>query len=492
MAKRLSQATLDQLGPDVGVPAYDRSRVTAGVLHVGLGNFHRAHQAVYLDELFASGRDTDWGILGAGVMPGDADMRSDLADQDWLYSVTQEDAQSESVRVVGSLTGFLPVEPGHGPIRAALDDPAIRILSLTVTEGGYYLDPSKGGFNAEHPDIQADISNPEQPRTVFGAIVAALRARRDAGMTPFTVMSCDNIPHNGAVTRSAVMGVALGQEPALADWIGEHVAFPNSMVDRITPATSQARRERLSERHGLVDARPVFCEPFRQWVLEDNFPNGRPALEAVGVQFVPDVAPYEALKLRVLNGGHAIIAYAAALLDIEYVHDAMADERVAGFLDKVQNDEVLAAVPSVPGISPATYLATCAERFANPCLGDTVRRLCFDGSGRQPKFIVPSIEDDLAAGRRIDGLALESALWCRYCAGTTDSGAAIEPNDPAWERLNERALAARTEPGQWLGMKDVYGDVGGDSRFAAAFGDWLERVWRDGADTALRRYLDMA
>lgn len=492
MAERLTQQTLKALGEAVALPGYDRSRVTAGILHVGLGNFHRAHQAVYLDELFALGRDTDWGILGAGVMPGDAAMRSDLAAQDWLYSVTEEDADSERVRIVGSLTGFVPVASGHGPIRGALDDPAIRILSLTVTEGGYYLDPSKGGFNAEHPDIRADIDKPDHPCTVFGAIVAGLRARRDAGRLPFTVMSCDNIPHNGAVTRSAVMGIAEAQDPDLAGWIGANVAFPNSMVDRITPATSDARRERLSQRHNLDDARPVFCEPFRQWVLEDNFPSGRPALEEVGVQFVPDVAPYEALKLRVLNGGHAIIAYAAALLDIEGVHEAMADERVAAFLDKVEREEVLPAVPSVPGISPAEYLATCQERFANPCLGDTVRRLCLDGSGRQPKFIVPSIEDNLAAGRGIDGLALESALWCRYCAGTTDSGAAIEPNDPAWDRLSRTALAARTDPPQWLAMGDIYGEVGRDARFASAFGDWLERLWSEGTDATLRRYLGYA
>jgi mannitol 2-dehydrogenase len=490
MATRLCQKALDQLGADVAVPAYDRTQLTAGVLHVGLGNFHRAHQAVYLDELFAQGGDPSWGIVGASVMPGDAAMRDDLVAQDWLYSVTEEDAHGQQVRIVGSLTDFLPVEAGHGPIRRAMADPAIRIVSLTVTEGGYYTDPSKGGFDAGHPDIRADIAHPDEPTTVFGAIVAGLRARRRAGQAPFTVMSCDNIPHNGAMTREVVTGVAKGQDSDLAAWISDQVAFPNGMVDRITPATSAARRERLEQDHGFTDARPVFCEPFRQWVLEDNFPEGRPALERVGVQFVADVAPYEALKLRVLNGGHATIAYAAGLLDIEYVHDAMADERVAGFLDSMARHEVLPVVPALPDMSPADYLATCQERFANPCLGDTVRRLCHDGSGRQPKFIVPTIQENLAAGRSIEGLALESALWCRYCAGTTDSGAAVEPNDPRWQHLNERALAARADPSSWLAMSDIYGDVGVDERFAMAFGRWLDQLWRDGTDRTLRRYLD--
>lgn len=492
MATALSEANLDKLKPQIARPGYSRAGVTPGILHVGLGNFHRAHQAVYLDDLIATGRAPDWGILGAGVMPGDAAMRADLEGQDWLYSVSEQDADGDAVRVIGAMTGFLPVQPGHGAIIGALEDPRIRILSLTVTEGGYFMDPSKGGFDAEHPSIRADIASPDQPTTVFGAIVAGLRGRRAAGAKPFTVMCCDNLPHNGAVTRGAVLGVAEAQDPDLAKWIADNVAFPNGMVDRITPATSPERRAALARDHDLDDLRPVFCEPFRQWVLEDNFCDGRPDLDAVGVQFVPDVAPFEHMKIRILNGGHAVIAYPAGLLDVDYVHEAMAHPLVRGFLEKVEREEIVPMVPPVPDTSLDAYFQLIRDRFGNPRIGDTVRRLCLDGSNRQPKFIVTSILDNRKAGKAVPGLALESALWCRYCAGTTDSGTPIAPNDPNWDRLTGLAQAAKSDPAQWLAMGEVYGDLGQDRVFAEAFAGWLGRLWSEGTAAVLTSYLGRA
>ena len=484
---KLTDKTLDRLPESLAAPGYDRAAITPGILHVGLGNFHRAHQAVYLDDLLAQG-ETGWGILGAGVMPGDAVMRTGLLKQDCLYSVSEQDAGHDSARVVGAMTGFLPVEPGHGPIVEALADPRIRIASLTVTEGGYFVH-SDGSFNAEHPAIQADIARPDTPETVFGALVAGLRGRRAAGMAPFTVMSCDNLPHNGHVTRQAVLGVARGQDPDLADWIAEHVSFPNGMVDRITPASTEARQAGFLKRHGVEDCRPVFCEPFRQWVLEDDFCNGRPALERVGVQFVPDVSPFELMKIRILNGGHAVIAYPAGLLDIEYVHEAMQHPLVAGFLGRIEREEILPVVPPVPDTSLTDYLALIEARFANPRIGDTIRRLCFDGLNRQPKFIVPSAADGLAAGRKVTGLALASALWCRYCAGITDSGAEIAPNDPDWAALTARAQAARGNPAVWLELRAVYGDIGANPVFAEAFATALSEIWAKGTAATLEAYI---
>lgn len=489
MTIRLANAALNSLPHGIAAPGYDRAGLTTGILHIGVGNFHRAHQAVYLDEAIARAGATDWGILGAGVMPADAQMRVDLEGQDYLFSVTEEDAETKQTRVVGAMTGFLPVENGHAPIRQALADPAVRIVSLTLTEGGYFIDSATGRFDPEHPSIRADIARPDRPETAFGALVAGLRDRRDAGQAPFTVMCCDNLPHNGVVTRNAVLGVARAQDEALAHWIAENVAFPNGMVDRITPATTPERRDDLTARTGLQDARPVFCEPFRQWVLEDNFPQGRPPLEEVGVQFVPDVSPYETMKIRILNGGHATIAYPAALMGIQLVDQAMADPLVAGFLDKVERDEIIPAVPPVPDTSLEDYYSQIRDRFANPKVGDTVRRLCFDGSNRQPKFIIPTVADNLAAGRPIAGLALESALWCRYCAGEIEDGGLIEPNDPAWDRLTARARAARDDPQAWLGMADIYGPTGTDARFAAAFADWLGALGRDGTAAVLSRYI---
>jgi len=488
MTQRLTQSALAGLPTAVAVPGYDRAAVRPGILHVGMGNFHRAHQALYCEDLLNKGGDPSWGILGAGVMPADGAMRADLLAQDGLYSLTEMSAEAQNTKVVGVLAGFLTVAEGHGPIVAAMADPGIRIVSLTVTEGGYFVSAETGGFNPEHPSIRADIENPERPTTVFGAIVAGLRARRAASAPPFTVMCCDNLPHNGHVTRTAVVGVARGQDPGLAAWIEDNVAFPSAMVDRITPATNAAQRAYLTKTHGFEDARPVFCEDFRQWVLEDNFPQGRPALEAAGVQFVADVTPFEHMKIRMLNGGHAIIAYPAGLLGIEYAHEAMQNPLVAAFFDKLERDEIFPVVEPVPGMTQEQYLASLNHRLLNPRIEDTIRRLCLDGSNRQPKFIVPSIEDNLAAGRPVAGLALESALWCRYCFGTDDAGNVIDPNDPDWARITATAKTARDNPYAWLEMRDIYGNLADNAAFATAFAGWLGDLFEYGTEAVLRRY----
>ncbi len=482
---KLSNATLSDL--PVAVPGYDRAALTGGIVHFGLGNFHRAHQAVYLDRLLNTGQGHDFAIIGAGVMPADAAARDVLAGQDFLYTVVEQSAESSDPRVIGAMIDYLPPGDPAGTI-ARLADPATRIVSLTITEGGYFIDAATGHFDPTHPAIAADGAKPDAPKTVFGLIVAGLRARRAAGVQPFTVMCCDNIPHNGLVTREAVVETARLSDPELADWIAANVAFPNGMVDRITPATSDRERAMIRDM-GVNDASPVFCEDFIQWVLEDNFPAGRPALEQVGVQFVPDVTPYEMMKIRILNGGHAIIAYPSGLMDIHFVHEGMQNDLVRAFLDKVEAEEVIPAVPPVPDTDLNAYFAKVKERCANPKIGDTIRRLCLDGSNRQPKFIIPTIADRLAAGQPVDGLALESALWCRYCAGVTDSGAVIEPNDPNWDRLTAAAQAAKADPAAWLGMADIYGATGQDARFAEPFGRWLAMLWDQGTAATLRAYL---
>lgn len=486
MAKLLNTAALAALPTGVAGPAYDRSTLRAGILHVGVGNFHRAHMAVYLDRLFALGRDHDWAILGAGVRPADAVMRERLAGQDWLSTVVELDPAGLSARVVGAMVGFVAVEPRA--VIAAMSDPAIRIVSLTVTEGGYYIDAATDGFDAAHPDIAHDAAHPDAPRTVFGMMLAALWARRAAGAAPFAVMSCDNLPENGHVTRRTVLGLAALSDPAFADWIARNVAFPNAMVDCITPATSDRERALVAERFGLIDAVPVACEPFRQWVIEDNFPAGRPAFEKVGAEFVPNVAQYELMKLRILNGGHAAIAYPGALLGHHYVHDAMGDGRIARWLDCLTRAEIVPTLAPIAGVSYDAYREKIAERFANPEVGDTIPRLCLDGSNRQPKFILPVLRQRLAEGRAIDGLALEVALWCRYCAGTTEAGEAIAPNDENAADLKARALAARDDPVAFLSNRLVFGDMGQDARFATAFGAPHAALWRDGVAATLAAY----
>lgn len=471
----------------VSVPAYDRSRLTPGIVHIGLGNFHRAHMAVYLDDLFNLGLDHDWAILGAGVREADARMREALKAQDCLSTVIELDPKGKSARRIGSMIDFLPVEPDNAALIRAMSDPAIRLVSLTVTEGGYFINPATGQFDPTHPEILADAAHPH--RTAFGAIIAALKARKAAGVTPFTVMSCDNLPGNGHVTKAAVTGLARISDPDLADWIAANVAFPNGMVDRITPATGPRERA-LAAAFGLADDPvPVTCEPFRQWVLEDNFPAGRPAFEQVGVTLTPHVHNFELMKIRILNGGHATIAYPGGLMDIEYVHQAMADPLIRGLLDKVEVHEIIPYIPPVPDTDLGDYYRLIVDRFSNPEVADTERRLCLDGSNRQPKFIVPSIRDALAAGGSVEGLALVSALWCRYCFGQTDSGTPIAPNDPDWDALVARSQAARSRPAAWLEMTTVYGDLGQNPRFASAFGRHLNRIWAVGTRQTLAEFL---
>jgi mannitol 2-dehydrogenase len=488
MSVKLSAATLARLPAGVAAPKYRRSDLSAGIVHIGVGNFHRAHQAVYLDDLFNAGRDHDWAIVGSGVRDPDVAVRAKLEAQDWLTTVVQQEAEATDIRVTGSMIDF--VRPyDTGALLSRLSEPSIRIVSLTVTEGGYYISPATQHFDPKHADIVYDAQHGDAPKTAFGLIVAGIKRRRAAGTAPFTVMSCDNIPGNGHVTENAVAGLAELADPELARWIRLHVAFPNSMVDRITPATSDRERTFLRDTYGVEDNWPVFCEEFRQWVVEDRFPGGRPLLETAGVTFTSDVSPYELMKIRILNGGHAAIAYPAGLLDIHFVHEAMADEQIRAFLEKLTKSEIQPVVPPPPNTSLDDYRELIARRFANPKIGDTIQRLCLDGSNRQPKFILPTVADRVKTGASIRGLALVSALWCRYCYGESESGKAIPPNDPNWEQLQEAAKPARDDPRAFLELRHIFGDLAGNPRYVRAFSDALSAVWARGLRSTLADYL---
>ncbi len=477
-AHPLSLATLGDLRDDVAVPAYERKDLSAGIVHIGVGNFHRAHMAVYMDRLFATGHDHDWAIVGAGIKPFDAARRALLQRQDWLTTVVELDPERLSAQVTGAMIDFCAVD--MPALVAQLADPAIRIASLTITEGGYYVDAKTGTFDAAHPDILADAANPAAPRSVFGVLLAGLVRRRAAGTAPFTILSCDNLSENGHITRNAVLGLAkLVDAPAggdLHDWIAAHVAFPNSMVDCITPGTSPREIAMVRDTFGIDDAAPVACEPFRQWVMEDNFPLGRPALETVGVTFTDDVTPYETMKLRILNAGHAAIAYAGALLGHTYVHDAMADPEIAAWLTHLMATDVIPVLPAIPGVDPHAYLAMCHERFSNPRVGDTIARLCLDGSNRQPKFVLPTVQDAIDAHTPTAALALAVALWCRYCA-VTDT---IED-----ERAEILRTAARRGAAEFLAIDAVFGTLGGEEHFVGEVAGWLDAMETQGVRAVL-------
>ena len=488
MSVKLSAAALAHMPAGIAVPNYRRSDLSAGIVHIGVGNFHRAHQAVYLDDLFNAGRDRDWAVIGAGVRDPDVAVREKLKEQNWLTTVLQQEADTTDVRVTGAMLDF--VKPYDVAANLdALARPQIRIVSLTVTEGGYYISPATQKFDSGHPDIVADTRDIDTPKSAFGLIVAALKRRRAAGVAPFTVMSCDNIPGNGHVCENAVAGLAELADPGLAQWIRKEVRFPNSMVDRITPATTDRERAILRDAYGLEDNWPVFCEAFRQWVVEDKFSLGRPALETVGVTFTSDVAPYELMKIRILNGGHAAIAYPAGLLDIHFVHRAMEDTQIREFLETLTKREILPVVPPPPNTNLEAYRAQVARRFANPKIADTIQRLCFDGSNRQPKFILPSVRDRLKASASAKGLALVSALWCRYCYGETESGKPIASNDPSWERLHAAAKPARNDPPAFLQLRDIFGELADTKAYVDAFSVALGSLWTKGVRATLADYL---
>ena len=484
---KLSNATLASLPADVLRPSYDRAALTPGIVHIGVGNFHRGHQAWYLHRLMQQGQAMDWAIVGAGVRAGDAMMRERLLQQDCLNTLLELDPASQSAEVVGSMIDFLPVQSDNAALVEFMAQAQTRIVAMTVTEGGYYIDPATQGFDAQHADMQADAANPDAPATAFGAIIKALRLRRDAGLGPFTVLSCDNVQGNGDVVRQTVVSLARLSDGDLADWIEQNVSFPNSMVDCIVPATGE-RELALVKELGINDAAPVTHENFRQWVIEDKFCAGRPDWDAVGATFTDNVHDFEVMKIRVLNGGHQVIAVTGELLSVESISGCMEHPSISKLFRKLALDEIVPHVKPVPGMAPAAYVELIHRRFSNPMIVDTTRRVAFDGSSRHPGFILPTIREGLAAGTPIQGLALVEAAWARMCAGTREDGSQIEPNDPFWSDLTQTAQQAKSEPAAWLAMSHIYGELAEQDAFTQAFSHWLNVIWQDGLVAAIDQY----
>lgn len=488
MAQKLSIETLATLADKATIPNYDRSNLKAGIVHFGIGNFHRSHQACYLDELFNLGKDYNWALIGAGVMHFDETMRQKLEPQDFLTTLVEQENNHNSAKIIGSMIDYLSPND-KSKIIDVLSSEDIKIVSLTVTEGGYFIDPASGKFNPKHPAIIEDAKSTDNPQTVFGIMLKALENRKVKGILPFTVMSCDNIPHNGKVTKETLCGLASISNKDFANWISENVAFPNGMVDRITPATTARELDIVQKDYDIADVAPVFCEGFKQWVLEDKFTMGRPELEAVGVQFVEDVTPYEHMKIRILNGSHAAAAYPASLLEIEFMYEAMEHPVLKAFLEKLITQEVVPIVPPVPNTDLLGYYQLIETRLSNRKIADRISRLAQDGSNRQPKFILPSTRDRLNAGLDAVGLALVSALWCRYFMGTTEKGNPISFDDASSERLHKLALEAKTNPQAFLNQEDIFGELGQNPLFQKRFSEALSVILQKGTEEALRLYI---
>ncbi len=484
---------IDALPSQVERFTYDRSRVRAGIAHLSVGNFHRAHQAVYLDRLLSAG-ETAWGLVGVGLLDDERERAKAraLQAQDGLYTLTECPPDgANSTRVIGSILEYRHAPDDHEAVLARLADPAIRIVTMTVTEGGYNTD-AHGTFDLAAPAVAADLAPGATPRTSFGLITEALRRRRDSGAGPFTVLSCDNLRHNGHVAANAVLSFARARDAELAAWIEREVTFPACMVDRITPATLPADAERLNRASGVDDAAPVFAEDFIQWVVEDRFCAGRPALETVGVQFVDDVAPYEAVKIRMLNGSHCVLGYAAALLGHRLVHEAMGDREVSDLVDQFLARDAAPLITAPPGMETAPYAALLRRRYGNPAIGDQVLRLCGDAISKQPIYLQDTVRGVLDSGRDPSRVAFMLASFAEYLRGRDDAGATYTPFEPHLGEEDAR-LAASDDLVDALRMSPFRGwGLADRPAFVARYEQIRRGIRRDGTRPTLRAVLDAA
>jgi mannitol 2-dehydrogenase len=487
----LVASNLGSFAPDVTVPTYDRTGLRPGIVHIGVGAFHRAHQAFYVDKLLSQGEAQDYAICGVGLLPGDTQMRDALVPQQGLYTLVERSSAADEARVIGSLIEYLHAPTQREAVLDRMTAPECRIVTLTVTEGGYCFNQGTGEFDPLHPDIVHDLAHRDAPIGLYGFITEALRRRRDRGLSPFTVLSCDNIEHNGTVARTMLLAFAERLDPELADWIARNGTFPNCMVDRITPATTDADRTFIAERFGIIDAWPVVCEPFTQWVIEDNFPAGRPPWEKVGAVFTSDVKPYEKMKLRLLNASHIGVGYLGNLAGYTYVHEVMGDPLFEHFM-RAFMEEVTPLVGNVPGIDLTAYKETLVERFSNTAVKDTTGRLCQHGSARVPKFVLPSALELNERGDRSIYTALVVAGYLRYLQGEGENGDSLPLVDPMAEQLRTLARNARTDPRPLLeGCPEVFGtELPRAMPFVEQLATVLRELYADGVKATLKRYVD--
>ncbi|WP_338802071.1 mannitol dehydrogenase family protein [Pseudomonas sp. RSB 5.4] len=488
---KLNKQNLHRLAPEVQLPAYSLSDTREGIAHIGVGGFHRAHQAYYTDALMNTGQALDWAICGVGLRAEDRRARDDLKEQDYLFTLFElGDSDDTEVRVIGAIRDMLLAEDGAQALIDKLADPQIRIVSLTITEGGYCIDDSNGEFMAHLPQIQHDLTNPQTPKTVFGFLCAALEKRRGAGTPAFTIMSCDNLPHNGAVTRKALLAFATLRDAGLCDWIEQNVSFPNAMVDRITPMTSTAHRLQLADKHAVDDAWPVVCEPFVQWVLEDKFVNGRPAWEQVGVQFTDDVSPYEEMKIKLLNGSHLALTYLGFLKGYRFVHETMNDPLFVRYVRAYMDLDVTPQLAPVPGIDLTDYKNTLVARFSNQAIADQLERVCSDGSSKFPKFTIPTINRLIADGQETRRAALVVAAWALYLKGVDENGDTYAIPDPRAEFCQGLVADDALITQRLLAVEEIFGTaIPRSAEFVAAF-EWCCNSLREvGVSRTLERVL---
>ena len=480
---RLADDTLAHHAGRVEVPVYDRRALTPAVAHISVGSFHRSHQAMYFHELAQRGITTGWGLTGVGLHR--PEMREVLEAQDGLYTVVARSAARDDAQVVGAIARYLFAPQDGSAVLDALTEPRTRVVTLTITGGAYRVDSSTGTFEADHDDVVADVRAPSRPRSALGYLVEALDRRRLAGVEPFTVLSCDNVPDNGEMTRRALVEFAALRDERLAAWIDERVAFPSSMVDRITPKTTVADREFVEREFGVADRWPVITEPFSQWVIEDAFCNSRPPLEEVGVRFVDNVRPYALLKTRLLNASHCALGHLASFAGHTRTDEAMSDPVFGEYITRLMESEAAPLLPAVAGVRLGTYQRALLERLRNPKIGDELARLRRNASSKVPTHVLSSIAEARARGLPHPLLTLAVAGWCHHLRGGRTPGHWASVEDPLADVLRPLAVAGGTDPRPLLRFRPVFGRLGDDAGFAAELQQALAAIERYGARDAV-------
>jgi mannitol 2-dehydrogenase len=483
---RLSNSTLRALPAAVRAPHYERPAALAGIVHVGIGRFFRAHLCMYVDELRRNGTGPEWGILGIGMRASSE--KAELGEQDYLYTLTEK-ARNEPWRstVIGSLTGHLN---GHADPRTAVNrvaDPRTKILSLTITEGGYNLDANSGEFLSHVPAVERELQDNEAPSTVFGLLYEACRLRRGEGTRGLTVLSCDNLQNNGQAARRAFVGYADLRDPDIARWMEDNVSFPDSMVDRVTPAGHLRDGLYLQSEYGYDDKAPVTAEPFHQWVIEDDFAAGRPPFEeAAGVTLTKDVTPYELMKLLLANGTHQVVSYFGTLLGYKYVHEALADPDIRNVALRYIDLEAGPILRPIPGIEARSYGRVVLDRFSNEEIQDELARICAYASDRIPKFVLPVARAQTSQSGPVKICAAVVAGWARYAAGRTETGAALAIIDTKREFVVALAQAALSDPILFVRNEEVFGDLSHDQEFIRQYLQAAKTLERSGVRSLLR------
>jgi len=478
---KLNQNNLSKISALLPCPTYNRQLLKTGIVHIGVGGFHRSHQAYYIHQLLENHSATDWAICGVGIREGDRNMATVLQKQNGLYTlVTQHPNGEEDKEVIGSIKEYLLAVDTPQKVIDKMAHPDTKIVSLTITEGGYNFSPTTGDFDFDNPLIKQELANPNTPKTVYGFLTAALRKRRANRLPPFTILSCDNIQHNGDVAQKMVLAFAKKQDAELANWIDQEVSFPNSMVDRITPVTTPEIINYLKKEQNIEDEWPVVCEPFIQWVIEDKFSNGRPPLEKLGVQFVPDVTPYEKMKIRLLNAGHSVLGILGAIHGHPTIDACMNDDVFAKFMRQFMDEEVTPILGEIEGIEMDKYKDSLEERFANPNIKDSVSRICSESAAKLPKFLIPTLKENLKNGGSIRYATFLLAAWCYYSDKEKDEqNEPLEIIDTQKESLNRAAKQTKNDWTAFLRQPEIFGRLHENTRFSTAYTQAVQAIYQE-------------